>query len=119
VVGKLVDAEAEWKSGSNTDVFETESMSPRVLGTEKPAKHLTENGEQRTQGGEVLADDHLNKEPRYWLHERHTGDFERSFTFPTDVKPDEMKARLENGLLEMTVPKTVHAISDTKRIPVE
>jgi HSP20 family molecular chaperone IbpA len=30
-----------------------------------------------------------------------------------------MKARLENGLLIMTVPKTMHAISDTKRIPVE
>ncbi len=37
--------------------------------------------------------------------ERVFGKFYRSFTFPTQVNPDKINAKFENGVLAVTVPK--------------
>lgn len=46
-----------------------------------------------------------SQQPRYWVSERSVGEFQRSFSFPTSVDVDNVKAGLEHGLLKVTVPK--------------
>ena len=49
--------------------------------------------------------------------ERMTGAYEREFNFEQPVDVANVSARLENGVLELTVPKKVQN-TDTKTIPV-
>ena len=44
-------------------------------------------------------------EENYHQMERSFGPFHRSFAMPTKVKPDKIKAKLSNGILEIIVPK--------------
>ncbi|KAI5302088.1 hypothetical protein KEM56_001051 [Ascosphaera pollenicola] len=42
---------------------------------------------------------------KYWVSERTTGSFHRSFNFPSKVDQDGVKASLKDGLLSVFVPK--------------
>ena len=42
--------------------------------------------------------------------ERRGGAFKRSFRFPSDVDAEKIDARLENGLLKITLPKAVQVL---------
>jgi HSP20 family protein len=53
------------------------------------------------------------------LHERHVGQFERSFTFPTKVESSGMRAQLENGLLKIMVPKSSGEPKVKRQISIE
>ena len=46
------------------------------------------------------------KEATYYRRERSWGAFERSIPLPVEVKSDQAKASLKDGLLEITLPKT-------------
>jgi HSP20 family protein len=49
-------------------------------------------------------------EGRQYLHqERSAGRFERTLTLPTELNADKARARLEHGLLRLTVPKAESA----------
>lgn len=54
---------------------------------------------------------------KYWVSERSVGEFHRSFTFPTRVDHDHVKASLKNGVLSVVVPKT--SATGTKKITIE
>ncbi|KAJ5638284.1 hypothetical protein N7490_008163 [Penicillium lividum] len=41
----------------------------------------------------------------YWASERSIGDFQRTFSFPTRVDQDAVRASLKNGILSVVVPK--------------
>ncbi len=45
------------------------------------------------------------EEATYWVSERSVGEFHRSFSFPSRVDQDNVKAKLNNGVLTITVPK--------------
>jgi HSP20 family protein len=45
------------------------------------------------------------EEAKYWVTERSVGEFHRSFSFPTRVDQDNVKASLKNGILSIVVPK--------------
>ncbi|KAF2405459.1 HSP20-like chaperone [Trichodelitschia bisporula] len=45
------------------------------------------------------------EEGKWWLVERHVGEFHRTFSFPTRVEHDAVKASLKNGILSIIVPK--------------
>jgi len=45
------------------------------------------------------------EEAKYWVSERSVGEFSRSFTFPTRVDQDNVKASMRNGVLTISVPK--------------
>ena len=49
--------------------------------------------------------------------EQQTGDFERTLTLPVEIDPDRMEAKLDNGLLTITVTKPV--ISGVHRVQVK
>jgi len=51
-----------------------------------------------------------------WLSERSVGEFSRSFSFPTTVDVDRVKASLANGILKVAVPKLEKKVS--RRIEV-
>ncbi len=42
--------------------------------------------------------------------ERRSGEFQRSFRFPSDVETDKVEARLENGLLKITLLKAAKVL---------
>jgi HSP20 family molecular chaperone IbpA len=54
---------------------------------------------------------------RFWVSERSVGEFNRTFTFPTRVDQDNVKANLKNGILSVVVPKA--AAPTLKKITVE
>ncbi|MBB6611326.1 Hsp20/alpha crystallin family protein [Pontibacter sp. Tf4] len=45
---------------------------------------------------------------RYQMLETQYGSFTRSFYLPDNVNPDQISARLENGILQVNVPKDAH-----------
>jgi len=49
------------------------------------------------------------KEENYHRIERSYGSFQRSFTLPTGVDPDKVRASLKNGVLEVTLQKKEQA----------
>ncbi|KAI5303441.1 hypothetical protein KEM56_007539 [Ascosphaera pollenicola] len=53
----------------------------------------------------------------YWLTERSVGKFQRTFQFPRNVDQDNVKAKLWNGILNVTIPK--EAKKQTRKITIE
>jgi HSP20 family protein len=58
------------------------------------------------------------KEDRYYRMERRIGHFYRRLPLPYDVKPDDVHATLNDGVLEVRIPKPPESRSEGKRIPV-
>ncbi|KAI4133996.1 MAG: hypothetical protein LQ347_001894 [Umbilicaria vellea] len=56
---------------------------------------------------------------KYWVSERMVGEFHRSFSFPTRVDQDAVKASLKNGILSITVPKATAPQSRKIQIQIE
>jgi len=92
-------------SGRITEAGEGEQQ------TEKPAAHratVEDEGAEAASSTEVTkkngekAPEHGTK---YWASERSVGEFSRSFSFPTRVDSDAVKASLDNGILNVVVPK--------------
>ena len=73
----------------------------------------------KTEGKDVQQHQHHQQKPKYkyWVSERSVGEFHRSFSFPGRVDTDGVKASLKNGILHVTVPKSVH--KESKRIQIE
>ena len=65
----------------------------------------------KSEGGEK------NGQATYWVSERSVGEFHRSFSFPQRVDQDNVKAKLNNGVLTITVPKA--AEPKTKKINID
>ncbi|CUS11855.1 unnamed protein product [Tuber aestivum] len=57
-----------------------------------------------------------DSKPRYWVSERTVGEFQRSFSFPSYVDVDAVKASLTHGILKIVVPKKQSQIA--KRIEI-
>ena len=57
------------------------------------------------------------KEEDYIYRELAYGSFERRFTLPEGIKTDQVKAKVTNGILEITVPAP--GISKAKKIEIE
>jgi len=55
--------------------------------------------------------------PKYWVSERSVGEFARTFSFPSRVDQENIKASLKNGILSIIVPKA--AAPQSKRINLE
>lgn len=57
------------------------------------------------------------EEGNYYLFERRYGRFERSFTLPRTVNADQIKARFEDGVLTIRLPKAESA--NPRRVQIE
>ena len=69
---------------------------------------LTLSGEKKQEKEE--------KNANYHQIERSCGSFRRSFTLPTPVQPDKVKATYKDGILRITLPKTEEV--KPKEIPI-
>jgi HSP20 family protein len=69
---------------------------------------LTLSGEKKQEKEEKDAD--------YHRIERSYGSFSRSFTLPTSVQPDKVKAAYKDGILRITLPKSEEV--KPKQIPI-
>ena len=59
------------------------------------------------------------KSKDYYLHERQYGAFERSFAMPKGIDPSAVEARFNNGVLTVTMPKTMEARKPATKIEVK
>jgi HSP20 family protein len=55
---------------------------------------------------------------RYLRRERRTGSFKRSFSLE-NVRANEIKAEMNNGILSITCPKKAETISRSRRIEIQ
>lgn len=75
------------------------------------------SGSDNTQVAQTDQQNANQAKPRYWVTERSVGEFHRSFTFPSRVDQDAVKASMKNGILNIVVPKA--PAPTTKRINIE
>ena len=67
----------------------------------------------------VETNEEVNEEKENYIRrERRSGSFSRSF-YVENVKDDEIKARFENGVLSVLLPKEKSGISKRNRIDIE
>jgi len=58
------------------------------------------------------------KNEKYWRKEFCYSEFERSFTLPEDINKDAIAAKVENGILEITLPKA-EVKPEAKNTPIK
>jgi HSP20 family protein len=59
-----------------------------------------------------------NNGRQYSRHEYSYSAFSRSFTLPDDAKDDAITAHYENGILQLTIPKSKQQVKATKQIQI-
>mgnify|MGYP000632932725 CR=1 FL=1 len=64
-----------------------------------------ENGTLTVSAAKGLDKDEENKEKTYVRRERYAGGMSRSFYVGDEMKQEDIKAKFENGVLKITVPK--------------
>ncbi len=70
-----------------------------------------------TVSGERRKEEKVEKE-NYFRYERSHGSFYRRFELPTEIDADKIKAHLENGILEVRLPKSEEAKSKSKKVSI-
>ncbi|KAL8764963.1 MAG: hypothetical protein Q9209_007790 [Squamulea sp. 1 TL-2023] len=105
ITGDVTDAPASHKATVEDEDDEAKKKDD--------AKDAGQNKQVSKQSGQASQ----GPRPKYWVAERSVGEFHRAFTFPSRVDQDGVKARLNNGILNVTVPKA--AEHKSKRIQVE
>lgn len=100
-----------------TDLYETEDayvVEAELPGFSRGDIHVSlEDGTLSISGRREVTDEKKS----YRRRERAEGRFERRFSLPRSVKAEDVKARMENGILRVQVPKAEEARS--RKIEVE
>lgn len=79
-----------------------------------------ENGYLTISASKGLDKDEKNKEGKYIRQERYAGAMSRSFYVGEHVKQEDVKAKYENGILKLSIPKeTEKAVEQKKTIAIE
>ena len=79
-----------------------------------------DNGYLTVSASKSLDKDSKDKEGKYIRQERYAGAMSRTFYVGDAVTQDEIKAKYENGILKLTVPKKdKEAVDTTKYISIE
>ena len=77
-----------------------------------------ENGYLTISAAKGLDKDEQDKQGRYIRQERYSGACSRSF-YVGDVKPEEIQAKFEDGILRLSVPKAGKALESRSHIAIE
>lgn len=101
----------------------TETKAAYRLNVEVPGMDATDI-EMHVQDGAILIsgekkDRREEDEKGYSYSERSYGAFERRIELPPSADPKAIKAKVRNGVLEITVPKSAESASQRKRIEIE
>jgi HSP20 family protein len=101
------------------DVEETEShylVSFDLPGMKKDEVRIELQDHQLVVSGERKQESKKEAQGRV-SRERYYGAFRRSFMLPSDIKADQVEARYENGVLQISIPKG--AVAAGKQIPIK
>lgn len=72
----------------------------------QPPKPTVEDEDAASKGTSVAVQQQKQEsQGKFWVTERSVGEFQRSFSFPTRVDHDAVKASLNKGILSIIVPK--------------
>ena len=98
------------------DRYELEADLP---GFDKKDIHLDINGDTLTVRAERHSEhEEKDKKGKYVRCERSYGSYSRDFDL-SGVKADEIKAKYENGVLKLTMPKKTEALPESKHLEIE
>lgn len=99
------------------DIFETdENFVVKAFVPGVPADRLDITTRQNTVTIRAEQAPESQDGARYYLRERPSGTWLRSFELPTPIQADQIDARLENGVLILTLPKAPEAKPHKVRI---
>ena len=101
--GWMPAVNVEEKAGELVLTAELPGLGEDDIEIELENNILTVRGEKREEREEG------NEGGRYHLWERSYGTFQRSFTVPRTVKPEDIDAHFENGILTVHMPKVPEA----------
>ena len=97
------------KNMMKTDVKETDKgyeVDVDLPGFKKDELHLElDNGYLIISAEKSLDKDEENKKGKYSRKERYVGSLRRSFYVGDDITEEDIKAKYENGILKLSVPK--------------
>jgi len=101
------------------DIFETDAgvvINAELPGVKKENVSVELKDNRLTIKGERWPDKKID-EQMYYRKERCFGTFQRSFTLRETVRPDQIKARFKDGILEIEIPKV--AQEEPRQIKVD
>lgn len=90
------------------DVKETDqgySVEAEVPGVDKDNIHVSIDGNQVSLRAEIQQLDEQKEGERVLRSERYYGSVSRSIQLPAEIDTDQCKARYENGVLKLTLPR--------------
>ena len=107
-----------------TDVHETETgyeVDIDLPGFKKDDIHLTlDNGYLTINASKALEEDKKGKKGKIIRQERYEGAMERSFYVGENVTEEDVRAKYNNGVLHLYLPKTEpEKVSETHQIAIE
>ena len=107
-----------------TDIRETDTnyeLAIDLPGFKKDEIHIElKNGYLTISAAKGLDKDEKDDQGRYIRQERYAGAMSRSFYVGDGVTTDDMKAKFEDGILQITVPKTtVEALPKKNILAIE
>ena len=116
--GRQLEGIAEWapavdataKDGNLVIRAELPGVKPEDVDVSLHDNLLTISGERKAEQEEERGG--------YHIRERRYGSFSRSFSLPQGTDESKVRARIENGVLEVTV-EGVGALQEPKRIQIE
>ncbi|KAI3679850.1 hypothetical protein L2E82_50830 [Cichorium intybus] len=109
----FVNAKIDWKETPEAHVFKADlpGLKKEEVKVElQEGKILQISGERRREKEE--------KNDKWHRVERSSGNFVRQFRLPVNVKVDQVKAKMENGVLTVTVPKQEVKKPEVKAIDI-
>lgn len=121
-----LDGEIPGIAQEDIDIEFSDSQTLVIKGRTERDYHCTENQDVidfikdnvLSTGDDTTTTERKKKNPyRFWANERAVGEFQRTFSFPSRVDRDAVKATLKNGVLSVVVPKATDLPS--KKILVE
>lgn len=103
----------------DTDVSETDSaymVSVDLPGLSKDDVEVSYSDNRLTISGKRKYEE-KEEEEDFLRKERYHGTFTRSFTLPSEVKADDIKANFKDGVLSVRIPKS--EVKKSKQISIE
>lgn len=104
---RTAEKEGLWNWNPVVDIYEEQDnivVKAEIPGVRKEDISVDVKDGVLTLKGERSVDNEA-KEEKYYRRERIYGRFQRAFTLPTEVDPDNVKAEFTDGVLKITVPK--------------